>query len=128
MSITNLKKRYSYYKRLEETNGSLKEKQQIAFDAIKEQLGDDLPKERKTTKMTEEEKKAKRREYYLNHKEQIVNYAKTWNKNNKEKVSVYNKKAYQKKKAEGLKSEMKQNMASKSADDSVEEVINELTN
>lgn len=118
MSVTNLKKRYSYYKRLEETKGSLKEKQQIAFDAIKEQLGDDLPKERKTTKMTEEEKKAKRREYYLNHKEQIVNYAKTWNKNNKEKVSVYNKKAYQKKKA----------MTSKSADDSIEEVINELTN
>lgn len=120
MSIANLKKRYSYYKRLEETNGSLKEKQQIAFNAIKEQLGDDLPKERKTTKMTEEEKKAKRREYYLNHKEQIVNYAKTWNKNNKEKVSVYNKKAYQKKKAEGLKPEVKQN--------NIEEVINELTN
>lgn len=118
MSMTNLKKKYSYYKRIEETKGALKPKQQKAFDLVKEQLGNDLPKERKRAKSTEDEKKAKRREYYLNHKEQIINYAKTWNKNNKDKVSGYNKKAYEKKK----------NMAksNESHETTIDEIINEI--
>lgn len=96
-SLHSLKKRYSYYKHILETKKALNERQQKAYDDLLKILGDNLPQTR-NAKLTDEERKMKRREYYNNHKEQIIAYSSTWNKNNKERVAQYNRKSYEKRK------------------------------
>ena len=93
--IQKLKKRYSYYKRILDTKQSLTESQQKAFDEITQLLGDNLPKKR-TSRMTDEERKTKRKEYYQKNKETIIEHNTQWNKSNKDKVAEYNKKSYNK--------------------------------
>ena len=91
-----LKKRYSYYKRILDTRGTLNEQQQKIFDELHEQLGDYTP--RRTQVMTEDERKKRRQEYYKKNREQIIEYSKQWNKAHRDKVSDYNKRAYEKSK------------------------------
>ena len=96
-NITSLKKKYSYYKRILTNKGSLTEAQQQTFNSIIASLGDNIPKQRQS-KLTDEQRKANRREYYNKHKEQLKQYSKEWNKNNRAKVAEYNKRSYEKKK------------------------------
>ena len=98
INVSSLKKRYSYYKKIMDTKGNLNEIQKKAFDEVKEQLGDNIPKPRRG-KLSDEEKKENRRKYYQEHKESIKNYSAEWNKKNRDKVAAYNKASYERKKA-----------------------------
>ena len=96
MDLKQVKKRYSYYNSILKRKGSLTEQQQKAFDELKTLIGDNIPRTR-SGKLTDEERKAKRREYYQSHKEHIKSYSAEWSKNNPDKVAAYNKKKYEKK-------------------------------
>ena len=96
INIQSLKKKYSYYNKILNDKG-LNDKQKKIYDDIINQLGDNIPKHRKS-KLTDEERKANRKKYYESHKEQIKEYSTSWNKKNKDKVAAYNKASYQKKK------------------------------
>lgn len=95
--LGQLKKRYSYYKKILDVKGELSETQQKTFNEIKEQLGDNIPKSRHS-KLSDEEKKENRRKYYQEHKEEIKAHSAEWNKKNRDKVAAYNKASYERRK------------------------------
>lgn len=100
--MENLKKQYRYYKKIEAT-GNLNTKQQEKLKQVETALGEHIPHQK--VKQTPEERVAKRHEYYLSHKNKIIEYQKQWNKQNRNKCAEYNKKAYQKKKCCGTNNE-----------------------
>ena len=116
INVSSLKKRYSYYKKIMDTKGELNEIQKKAFEEVKAQLGDNLPKPRRG-KLSDEEKKENRRKYYQEHKESIKTYSAEWNKKNRDKVAAYNKASYERKKAKkSEKSEKSEKIELKESD------------
>ena len=101
ISLPCLKKRYTYYNNILKNKGSLTESQQKVFEHVKQQLGDNIPKTRRSP-LTDEERKESRRNYYQAHKEQIKEYSKQWNQKNRDKVAEYNKRCYDKKKTKRI--------------------------
>ena len=93
--MENLKKQYRYYKKLEES-GNINTKQQKMLKSLENELGDNIPHQK--VKQTDEERAAKRHEYYLANREKIISYQKQWNKQHQDKRAEYSKKAYEKKK------------------------------
>ena len=110
-SISSLKKRYSYYNKIQNSKG-LNEAQQKKFDIIKQQLGDNIPKQRNHN-ISDEERKENRKKYYETHREHIKEYSRQWNQKNKNKVAEYNKKSYQKRKDKGNVDELVKDIVDK---------------
>lgn len=123
-TLISLKKRYSYYNKILSVKGELNENQKKAFDEVKAQLGDNLPKQRHG-KLSDEEKKENRRKYYQEHKESIKSYSAEWNKKNRDKVAAYNKKSYERKKNVVL-SETKANNSTNESTNELDKLIESI--
>lgn len=96
--IAKLKRSYRYYKKLVDENTASNE-QIDRFNKVKEQLGENAPKQRvKSQVLSDEEKKQRRHDYYVKNREKIIEYTKKWNKTHQDKVAEYNKKSYDEKK------------------------------